>query len=106
MKLEKLAEGLKQRHLRFEQLGGEDIKHVVWAGHVVRNTEGQSHYGAVGLTRTGYYRTAQVQVYGGGEEKWCWSPERHTGKYAAIEAAGGGQKVERKNDRWEPKFRM
>jgi hypothetical protein len=65
---------------------GADVKHIVWAGHTVRNSEQQSQYGAVGLTESGYYRSAQVQNYGG-IEKWNWSAERHVDKKEAISVA-------------------
>jgi hypothetical protein len=75
------------RERAFGREGGEDVKHIVWAGHVVRNGEGQSFYGAVGATHNGYYRAASVQVYGGAEEKWNWNAQRHTEKRDAIASA-------------------
>jgi hypothetical protein len=66
--------------------GGADIKHVVWAGHTVKNSVQQSQYGAVGLTENGYYRTAQVQSFGG-IEQWNWSADRHVEKQGAISVA-------------------
>lgn len=89
------------RERAFGREGGEDVKHIVWAGHVVRNGEGQSFYGAVGATHNGYYRAASVQVYGGGVEKWNWDAQRYTEKRDAMASAevspamkygGGGER--------------
>ncbi len=68
--------------------GGDDVKQVVWAGHTVRNPEGKEYLGAVGLTHNGYYRGAEVQVYGA-EELWRWQADRHTVKQDAITSAEG-----------------
>ena len=57
--------------------GGDDVKRVVWTGHTVQTPEGQAYFGAAGLTQGGYYRAAEVQVYGS-EELWRWQAERHT----------------------------
>jgi len=70
----------------FGREGGEDVKHVVWSGHVKADGQ-QSFYGAVGLTRNGEYRAASVQVYGGGVESWRWNSERHIDKSVAISKA-------------------
>jgi hypothetical protein len=66
--------------------GGEDVKQVVWTGHTVQAPEGQSYFGAAGLTQSGYYRAAEVQVYGS-EELWRWQGERHADKEHAIASA-------------------
>ena len=66
--------------------GGEDVKQVVWTGHTVQTREGQAYFGAVGLTQGGYYRAAQVQVYGAGE-LWRWQRELHTVKDDAQKSA-------------------
>jgi hypothetical protein len=65
---------------------GEDVKRVVWTGHTVRTAEGRAYFGAAGLTEGGYYRAAEVQVYGP-EELWRWQNERHTEKADAIASA-------------------
>jgi hypothetical protein len=72
------------RERAFGREGGEDVKHIVWAGHVAKNAEGQSFYGAVGATNNGYYRAASVQVYGGAEETWNWSGQRYTEKKGTL----------------------
>jgi hypothetical protein len=76
-------EPVKQPERAFGREGGEDVKQVVWSGHAVRTTDGHRHYSAVGLTTHGYYRCADVQVYGA-EEKWRWQPQRYPLKADAI----------------------
>jgi hypothetical protein len=66
--------------------GGEDVKRVVWTGHTVKTSEDKAYFGAVGLTQGGYYRAAEVQVYGA-DETWRWQAERHTVKEDAISSA-------------------
>jgi hypothetical protein len=66
--------------------GGQDVSRVVWTGHVVRTPEGREYFGAAGLTENGYYRAAEVQVYGP-DEMWCWQVERHADKEHAIASA-------------------
>lgn len=70
----------------FGREGAEDVKDIVWSGHKVQNASGQSYFGAVGLTQQGYYRTAEVQVYGA-DEKWRWQEGRHSVKADAISKA-------------------
>jgi hypothetical protein len=66
--------------------GGEDVKQVVWTGHMVETQGGQRYYGAAGLTESGYYRAAEVQVYGS-DELWRWQPERHADREDAVACA-------------------
>jgi hypothetical protein len=66
--------------------GGEDVKRVVWTGHTIQTREGQAYFGAVGLTEGGYYRAAEVQLYGS-EEVWRWQGELHTVKDDAQKSA-------------------
>lgn len=66
--------------------GGEDVKRVVWTGHTVETRGGQAYFGAVGLTQGGYYRAAEVQVYGSGE-LWRWQSEKHIVKDDAQQSA-------------------
>jgi hypothetical protein len=81
------TEPVKQPERPFgREEGGEDIKHVVWTGHTVKTPEGQAYFGAVGLTQHGYYRTAEVQVYGS-DEAWRWQEQRHTIRDDAISSA-------------------
>jgi hypothetical protein len=68
--------------------GGEDVRQVVWMGHTVRSPEGKDFFGAVGLTNNGYYRAAEVQIYGA-DEVWRWQGERHTVRQEAISNAEG-----------------
>lgn len=66
--------------------GGQDVKRVVWTGHTVETPGGQFYFGAAGLTKGGYYRAAEVQVYGS-DELWRWQEERHTAKADAVASA-------------------
>jgi len=67
--------------------GGQDVMRVVWTGHTVEDANGQRHFGAVGRTKDGYYKTAEVRTYGG-DEVWRWQDEKHPEKdIAAKEAA-------------------
>jgi hypothetical protein len=66
--------------------GGQDVSRVVWTGHVVRTPEGREYFGAAGLTESGYYRAAEVQVYGA-DELWRWQPERYADKEDAVATA-------------------
>ena len=70
------------------------IKHIVWTGHTVRTVEGHAYYGAAGLTESGYYRAAEVQVYGS-DELWRWQGERHADKADAIASAESGSAMAR-----------
>jgi len=90
----------------FGHEGGEDVKRIVWSGHAVRTGEGKTHYSAVGLTETGYYRCADVQVYGA-EEKWRWDAKRHASKTDAIGQAQKGlaEKLTKKGEKWKPTSR-
>lgn len=66
--------------------GGEDVKRIVWTGHTVQTPEGRGYFGAAGLTESGYYRAAEVQVYGA-DEAWRWQAERYTDKADAVASA-------------------
>jgi hypothetical protein len=66
--------------------GGQDVSRVVWTGHTVQTPEGRAYFGAAGLTESGYYRAADVQVYGA-DELWRWREERHIDKAEAIASA-------------------
>ena len=66
--------------------GGQDVKQVVWTGHTVQTPEGRAYFGAAGLTQAGYYRAAEVQVYGS-DELWRWQAERYADKEDAIASA-------------------
>ena len=79
-------EPVKPPQRPFGREGGEDIKQIVWTGHTVQSTQGMSYYGAVGQTESGYYRAAEVQVYGA-DEQWRWQAERHSLKDDAINSA-------------------
>ena len=71
----------------FGKEGAEDVKHIVWTGHTVKNASGQCFYGAVGVMVNGYYRAAEVQAYGAGQERWNWLAERHARQDDAVLAA-------------------
>jgi hypothetical protein len=66
--------------------GGDDVKRVIWTSHTVQTPEGRAYFGAAGLTESGYYRAAEVQVYGS-DELWRWQAERHVDKEDAIASA-------------------
>jgi hypothetical protein len=66
--------------------GGQDVSRVVWTGHTVQTPEGHAYFAAAGLTENGYYRAAEVQVYGP-DELWRWQVERHADKEHAIASA-------------------
>lgn len=76
-------EPVKEPERPFGREGAEDVKQVVWTGHTVESQQGRRYYGAVGLTQQGYYRAAEVQVYGA-EERWRWQTGRHSIKADAI----------------------
>ena len=59
---------------------------MVWTGHTVQTPEGQTFFGAAGLTQGGYYRAAEVQVYGS-DELWRWQLESYAEKADAIASA-------------------
>lgn len=67
---------------------GADVKRIVWTGHTVETGQAQRFFGAVGLTKEGYYRAAEVQAYGGHEE-WRWQSARYADKNEAVERASG-----------------
>lgn len=82
------AQSIKEPERPFgKENGGEDVKRVVWTGHTITSPEGKSYYGAVGLTQDGYFRAAQVQVYGS-DETWRWQQQRHTARQEAVSSAG------------------
>ena len=66
--------------------GGQDVKQVVWTGHTVQTPEGREYFGAAGLTQGGYYRAAEVQIYGS-DELWRWQWERYADRENAIAEA-------------------
>jgi hypothetical protein len=74
---EKAEPGAEPQRPFGREEGGQDVKQVVWIGHTVETPEGQRYFGAAGLTEAGYYRAAEVQVYGT-DELWRWRPERYS----------------------------
>lgn len=80
------AESIKEPERPFGKEGGEDVKRVVWTGHKITSPESKSYYGAVGLTQGGYYRAAEVQVYGS-DEQWRWQPGQYAVRDDAVKSA-------------------
>jgi hypothetical protein len=92
-------EPVKQAERAFGREGAQDVKKIVWTGHTVISPRGHSYYGAVGLTKQGYYRTAEVQVYGT-QEKWRWEGERFMKLENAVGKAEANSAMRLKGVEW------